>query len=62
MLCSTGRVLTESRNGLIADVEITRISGHAERMAVIELAEGIASASGTRMFAPSKLWIKHPRG
>ncbi|OYZ83140.1 MAG: IS5/IS1182 family transposase, partial [Rhizobiales bacterium 24-66-13] len=48
MLCYMGHVLMENRNGLVVDVEATRVSGHAERMAAVEMVKGISSASGTR--------------
>ena len=48
MLCYMGHVLMENRNGLVVDVEATRVSGHAERMAAVEMVKGITSASGTR--------------
>ncbi|MFY8154550.1 MAG: transposase, partial [Hyphomicrobiales bacterium] len=48
MLCYMGHVLMENRNGLVVDVEATRVSGHAERMAAVEMVKGVTSASGTR--------------
>lgn len=48
MLCSMGHVLMENRSGLVIDVETTRVSGHAERMAAVEMIKGVTSASGTR--------------
>lgn len=53
MLCYMDHVLMENRNGLVVDVDVeaTRISGHAERMAAVEMVKGITSASGKRHVA-----------
>jgi len=48
VLCYMGHVLMENRNGLVVDVEATRVSGHAERMAAVEMVKGVTSASGKR--------------
>jgi hypothetical protein len=47
-MCYMGHVLMENRNGLVVDVEATWVSGHAERMAAVEMAKAVTSASGTR--------------
>jgi transposase len=41
-LCFIGHVLMENRNGLVVDAEMTRVSGHAERLAALEMVEGVA--------------------
>ena len=47
-----GHVLMENRNGLVVDAETTRVSGHAERMAAVELINcsrpGRCAACGSR--------------
>lgn len=48
LLCYMGRVLMENRNGLGVDAETTRVSGHAERMAAVEMIKGVTSVSGKR--------------
>lgn len=48
VLCYMGHVLMENRNGLVVDAETTRVSGHAERMAAVEMIKGVTSASGKR--------------
>lgn len=47
-LCYMGHVLMENRNGLVVDAETTRVSGHAERMAAVEMIKGVTSPSGKR--------------
>jgi transposase len=41
-LCFIGHGLMENRSGLIVDARLTRVSGHAERLAAIEMIEGFA--------------------
>jgi hypothetical protein len=41
-------VRSANRNGLVVDAETTRVSGHAERMAAVEMIKGVTSASGKR--------------
>ena len=41
-LCYMGHVLMENRNGLVVDAETTRVSGHAERLAALEMVDGVA--------------------
>jgi transposase len=48
MLCYMGHVLMENRNGLVVDAETTRVSGHAERMAAIEMVKGVTTEGGTK--------------
>lgn len=48
VLCYMGHVLMENRNGLVVDAETTRVSGHAERMAAVEMIKGVTSVSGKR--------------
>ena len=40
-LCFMGHVLMENRNGLAVDVELTRASGHAERLAAVAMGGSI---------------------
>ena len=41
-LCFIGHGLMENRLGLIVDARLTRVSGHAERLAALEMIEGFA--------------------
>ena len=41
-LCYMGHVLMENRNGLVVDAEMTRVSGHAERLAALDMVDGVA--------------------
>lgn len=41
-LCFIGHGLMENRSGLIVDARLTRISGHAERLAALDMIEGFA--------------------
>ena len=41
-LCFIGHALMENRSGLIVDARLTRVSGHAERMAALDMIEGFA--------------------
>ena len=36
-LCFIGHALMENRSGLIVDTRLTRVSGHAERMAALDM-------------------------
>ena len=47
-LCYMGHVLMENRNGLVVDAETTRVSGHAERLAALEMIDGIVDPNGSR--------------
>ena len=38
----------ENRNGLVVDAEATRVSGHAERLAALEMVDGVADPDGSR--------------
>ncbi|MEC4594388.1 IS5 family transposase [Nitrospirillum amazonense] len=42
-LCFIGHGLMENRSGLIVDTRLTRASGHAERLAALEMIEGWAN-------------------
>ena len=42
MLCFIGHGLMENRSGLIVDARLTRVSGHAERLAALEMIEPLA--------------------
>jgi hypothetical protein len=41
-LCFIGHGLMENRCGLIVDARLTRVSGHAERLAALDMIEGFA--------------------
>jgi transposase len=41
-LCYIGHGLMENRSGLIVDARLTRVSGHAERLAALNMIEGLA--------------------
>jgi hypothetical protein len=41
-LCFIGHGLMENRFGLIVDSRLTRVSGHAERLAALDMVEGFA--------------------
>lgn len=42
-LCYMGHVLMENRNGLVVDAVTTRVSGHAERLAALEMVDGVTN-------------------
>lgn len=44
-LCFIGHGLMENRSGLLVDARLTRVSGHAERLAALEMIESHASRS-----------------
>jgi IS5 family transposase len=41
-LCFIGHGLMENRSGLIVDTRLTRVSGHAERLAALDMIEPVA--------------------
>jgi transposase len=41
-LCFIGHGLMENRSGLVVDARLTRVSGHAERLAALDMVEGFA--------------------
>src|SRR4051812_11666976 len=41
-LCYLGHGLMENRSGLIVDARLTRVSGHAERLAALDMIQGFA--------------------
>jgi transposase len=41
-LCFVGHGLMENRSGLIVDARLTRVSGHAERLAALDMIQGLA--------------------
>jgi transposase len=41
-LCFIGHGLMENRSGLIVDARLTRVSGHAERLAALDMIDGFA--------------------
>ena len=38
-LCYIGHTLMENRNGLLVDARLTRVAGHAERLAALDMIE-----------------------
>ena len=42
-LCFFGHGLLENRSGLIVDARLTRVSGHAERLAALDMIEVLAN-------------------
>ena len=46
-LCFLGHVLMENRSGLVVDAELTRASGHAERLAALAMVDRVATRGGT---------------
>jgi len=49
-LCYIGHELMENRSGLILDGRLTRVSGHAERLAALETIEGVANRQAVVTF------------
>ena len=49
-LCFIGHALMENRSGLFVDARLTLVSGHAERLAALEMIEARAAgiAAGRR--------------
>ena len=45
-LCFIGHALMENRSGLIMDTRLTRVSGHAERLAALDMIERFAERPG----------------
>ena len=41
-LCFIGHGLMENHSGLIVDARLTRVSGHAERLAALEMVQNVA--------------------
>ena len=50
-LCFVGHVLMENRGGLVVDAELTRASGHAERLAALAMLDRLPSAGSTTLGA-----------
>ena len=44
-LCFVGHVLMENRHGLVVDAELTRASGHAERLAALAMLDRLPTVS-----------------
>ena len=40
-LCFIGHGLMENRSGLIVDARLTRVSGHAERLAALDMVQHV---------------------
>ena len=60
-LCFIGHALMENRHGLIVDTRLTRVSGHAERLAALEMIEPRAdkperSAATRASMPPTSSW------
>ncbi len=51
-LCFIGHGLMENRSGLLVDARLTRVSGHAERLAALEMIEPLADRAPSR-WAPT---------
>ena len=47
-LCFIGHGLMENRSGLIVDARLTRVSGHAERLAALDMVQHVADRGGAR--------------
>ena len=47
-LCYLGHVLTENRNGLVVDVDLTEANGYAEREAALAMLERSVCANGSK--------------
>jgi len=45
-LCFIGHALMENRSGLIVDTRLTRVSGHAERLAALDMIQGFDDRPG----------------
>ena len=45
-LCFIGHGLMENRSGLIVDARLTRVSGHAERLAALDMVQQVADRPG----------------
>src|SRR6185437_12943297 len=45
-LCFIGHALIENRSGLIVETRLTRVSGHAERLAALDMIERLADRLG----------------
>lgn len=45
-LCFIGHGLMENRSGLMIDARLTRVSGHAERLAALEMVQHVAERPG----------------
>ena len=45
-LCYIGHALMENRNGLFVDARLTKVSGHAERLAALDMIEPLCRQAG----------------
>jgi transposase len=50
-LCFLGHALMENRNGLVVDAELTRASGHAERLAALTMIDRLPTVSSATLGA-----------
>ena len=48
-LCFVGHVLMENRHGLVVDAELTRASGHAERLAALAMLDRLPTVGPRRL-------------
>ena len=48
-LCFIGHALMENRSGLFVDARLTLVSGHAERLAALEMIEARAGPQGAKL-------------
>jgi transposase len=55
-LCFIGHGLMENRSGLIVDARLTRVSGHAERLAALDMIQGLADRSVAIMLGADKAY------
>src|SRR6185437_1617347 len=57
-LCFIGHGLMENRSGLIVDARLTRVPGHAERLAALDMVQHVADADASRRpSAGSRAWV-----
>jgi IS5 family transposase len=53
-LCFIGHALMENRHGLFIDARLTKVSGHAERLAALDMIEAHADRPGAITLAADK--------
>lgn len=53
-LCFIGHGLMENRSGLIVDTRLTRVSGHAERLAALDMIEPLAERAPAIMLGADR--------
>src|ERR1700733_14117298 len=57
-LCFIGHGLMENRSGLIVDARLTRVSGHAERLAALDMIEDLAARRAPSRWAPTRATMR----